>query len=189
MAVHADSQHEAALQALREVQAASDCHQVVYELVQRPDACVFSGCTTTLCALQEHAKHLADSSRAERSVREHGANTAQQKQLGRKSSSNNSNGSSKQLGRKHGAALLPKRGSSSDETSTGVSAGGGDSHLSIAQRAGLRSDVGTTGISTSGSSQDGGQLGGTAQLDQHARQQVCAQLSLVTPVLSTSPHA
>jgi hypothetical protein len=111
--------------------------------------------------------------------------TAQQEQLRR-------GGNSKQLGRKHGAALLPKRGASSDEASTGASAGGGDSRLSIAQRAGLRSDVGATDISTGSGSLDSSQLGGTAQLDQHARQQVRAQQSPwcnrgAETVLSTIP--
>lgn len=128
--------------------------------------------------LQEHAKHVANSDRADRSVREEGgaaaeigaggsANAAQQK-LGDSGSSD----SIAQSQRKHGAALLPKRngdrGSSVDEEAAAASGGGGgSSSLSLAQRAELRADAAAKG---GGGAAQG--RGSAAGLDQHARQQV-----------------
>ena len=102
-----------------------------------------------------HAKHLADSIRADRSVREQDALAAvaqHQKQLQQKGSSGG--GSSKQLGRKQGAALLPQRTSAADAAVAGASAGTGN------------------GSVRTGGDQSGSQLGSTAQLDPHAQQQV-----------------
>lgn len=161
---------------------------------------VWHSAAHALLLMQEHAKHLADSSRADRSVQEQDADlsgatsgTAQQQQLHREGGSGKARGGSKQLGRKHGAALLVKRGSSADGTGAGALAEAGGSSLSIAQGAGLRADADATDMSNGDADQSGSQRGSTAQLDQHARQQVsigcfpsttCAASSLSTPAVA-----
>jgi hypothetical protein len=94
----------------------------------------------------------------------------QQKQLQQEGSSGK--GNSKQLGRKEGAALLPKRTSSAGDAVAGLSAGTGNGSVSTAQRAGSRADVGASDARTSDGNQSSSQLGSAAQLDLHAQQQV-----------------
>lgn len=94
----------------------------------------------------------------------------QQKQLRQEGSSGK--GNSNQLGRKQGAALLPKRTSSAADAAAGAAAATGNGTVSTAQRAGSRADVGASDARTSDGNQSSSQLGSTARLDQHAQQQV-----------------
>jgi hypothetical protein len=95
----------------------------------------------------------------------------QQKQL--RQEGNTGSGSGKQLGRKQGAALLPKRTSSADGAAVGAGTGTGNGSMSTAQRAGSRAEVGASDARTSDGNPSSSQLGSKAQLDPHAQQQVC----------------
>lgn len=217
VAVNADTQHEAALIALKEVCCPSEYDAEILQPCARgvlfkhlhATADTWSQLCTFIVhsALQEHAKHLADSVRADRSVREEGAAPTGPAAAGGRGSvaeqradGGGSSGSGKQSGRKHGAALLPRRGKGResvagsgavDRLSNGSDGGG----QSLAQRAGLRGDEaavdggsgssnGSTdldgSLSQGGGASDGDSSGNSgtgkgansAELDPHARQQV-----------------